>query len=935
NIDLGTVAEKLLNADISKLVTLGNTQNKLEILIHGSELLQELGVEFKLGDVNLTVENGKLHLGVLGISLDAEKGVAFTSDEVWSVLGNKADFADIGGLVTSIPQILNDKAIALGGTIELGVGDTNIAVEIEQGIISWKNGINVYLDLRLNINGTLQRIEVAIDKTTLQLAYGKVGVVLAFSELSDLQAALVKLYHQVRETVDKILVSGNPLPEQVDELMDLLQAIPNSDSLGSFPDFKNFNIGTLLKELVIGAPKSKDGICSLTWNGISLELLNTTDTQLAGIKVAFEGNDFSIGAALSANCYADELPAMPELDYLDKAAFENLIDYVGAAVATLAETNLQVSIAGEVLSTDTEKYPNGKKHDIKGEINYYAGSATAICLDLDGKKLWVNSDVYLSVSFELIAYAEGDQGLDLQLFILDSDGDGVLDIYASVSLFGRNSEAYAPLNLYARADELMPVLASALALLGVDHEIVTDYVLAPWLNATTTAQLRGLGNALKPMILGLLGGETASAQAEEEDFRSFVSAIKVGEEFFTVSLPSEVLFGVQGDDLTVTIGKTNGEDGARLSLISVTNIYGKNGTENTSLTVGIEAKEVDKPQPAFDNVFRLEGIAALLKTVAKSTTHEEEVISGESVKHEYVLNKNFYITGGILLNVSLVNIDLNINPVAFSITIDENGDVGVNVRFEYSGVKAVGVTAINGNSIVDLTGKNGMVYIKRVQTTDASQKPLAQPITVYRAMPLSNFVTDIINQMGFLFNLGDTITNALASIDTSGSSGETTGAQDLGTTFQSYIKSLEYVTGETDNWTLTINGKGLIKDLDDIVVKLGTDKEGALRDLSIKAGLTASIITIKISADLRFKNPCGIMDSDVEQDVTTDVEGVLWYGMSYKLETVDWATVNYLEGEYTSVDYVLAGNVLKTQYVVISTGAEGNQPPATIYGKLY
>ncbi|MDE5547746.1 MAG: hypothetical protein K2J30_01945, partial [Clostridia bacterium] len=60
----------------------------------------------------------------------------------------------------------------------------------------------------------------------------------------------------------------------------------------------------------------------------------------------------------------------------------------------------------------------------------------------------------------------------------------------------------------------------------------------------------------------------------------------------------------------------------------------------------------------------------------------------------------------------------------------------------------------------------------------------------------------------------------------------------------------------------------------------------------------------------------------------------LWYGMSQKLETVDWSTVNYLEGEYTSVDYVLAGNVLKTQYVVISTGAEGNDPAGTLYGKL-
>ena len=934
--DIGAVVAKLLTADLSKLIALGKTENKLEILVRGNELLRELGIDFALGDLNLTVENGKLHLGVLGISLDAEKGVAFSSEEVWNVLGNEADFADVGELIKSIPQILNDQAISLNGSVALNVNGTQITVGIERGVLSWKGGLNVYLDLRLNVNGIAQRVELAIDTTEIRLAYGQIGVELAFSELSDLETALMELYRQVRETADKILVSENPMPEEVDGLLDLLEtviAVP-------LPDFRNLKIETFLKELVLGAPKSKDGICTVAWEGITLELLNTNDKRFAGVAIRFENESVSVGGTLNANSYKGELPVLPELDYLDKAAFENLIDFLGAAVATLAETNLQVTVTGEVLSADTQKYPDGKKYDIKGEINYYAGVATPIRLDLDGKKLWVNSDVYLYASFALVAKAEGDQGLDLQLFLLDSDGDGVLDVYASVSLLGRDSAAYTPLNLYARADELMPVLASALAVLGIDNAIITDYVLAPWLDVTTTAQLKALGDGLKPLILGLFGGaaeETASRQAEEE-FRSFISSVKIGEDSITVNLPSDVLFGVQGDDLSVTIGKVNGENGARLSFVSVANIYSNNGAENTSLRVGIETKsDVERPQPAFDNLVKIEGVSSLLKTLAKSTTHEGEVISGEEEKHSYAINKNFYIEGDIAIDlnlVGLIKLNVNIRLVAISITIDENGDVGVNVRFEYDGIEKVGVTVINGNSVIDITGKNGMVYIKRVQTTDASQKPLAQPITLYRSMPLSNFVSDMLAQMGFVFNFGKTVTDILNSIDMSGSSNGSEDAEDIGTLFHRYLKSLNYTAGETDSWTAVLNGSALLDGLQDVSVTLGADRDGLLRDLSVNTGLSMTGLSMNIKANMRYKNPCGIMDGDVEKDVTTDVEGILRHGMGHKLDTVDWSAVKYLEGEYTSVKYVLAGEVLKTQYVVVSTGAEGNDPAGTLYGKL-
>ncbi|MDE7158658.1 MAG: InlB B-repeat-containing protein, partial [Clostridiales bacterium] len=134
-------------------------------------------------------------------------------------------------------------------------------------------------------------------------------------------------------------------------------------------------------------------------------------------------------------------------------------------------------------------------------------------------------------------------------------------------------------------------------------------------------------------------------------------------------------------------------------------------------------------------------------------------------------------------------------------------------------------------------------------------------------------------------------------------------------------------------WVITLNGAGLTNNtLGDIVVSFGSDSEGKLRTLVAHTSLSTTGISLTIDADMTYHNPCGVMDAGVE-DVTTDIASLLIDGMSYKLETVDWENKTFIEGEYTSVEYILAGVVIGTQDIVIATGTD-KEAKGTFYGTL-
>ncbi|MGN1078184.1 MAG: InlB B-repeat-containing protein, partial [Candidatus Gallimonas sp.] len=425
---------------------------------------------------------------------------------------------------------------------------------------------------------------------------------------------------------------------------------------------------------------------------------------------------------------------------------------------------------------------------------------------------------------------------------------------------------------------------------------------------------------------GLVGGnagsgDSSASTATEPVRKYFISSVAVGANELTLSLDAKALFGGEGT-LTLTLGK---DDAGKLTAVALASVV--NGETRTNLNAGLGYDA--QPAPSVSGSYlNLTGLASLVKTLGLSTTHavDGEVISGEEQSHEYTLNSNFYIDGTIVMDMSalgLMNINVTIKMVAFSINRDENGVIGVNVRFEYDALKKLGITVINGNSTVDLTGKNGMVYIKRTQTTDSDGKGLATPEIVYRAMPLTNFGKDMFNQIGFLFNMSDTIVDMLASIEFS--TVDVIGP-DFGTTQKNILSSYTYTQSASgDRWLFAINGATLTGGVfGDMNLTLGADAAGNLRTLGLDTAMSMTGLEMTVTADLTYHNPQGVMDSGVK-DVTTDIEQLLEDGMCKKLAEMkekNWQEVVYIEGKYIGIEYVLAGETIATQNIVIGAGNE-------------
>ena len=929
--DIYAILEKVFTIDFGKVIKIFETEegeNKtLNAVVKGSELLSLFGVEFELGDVTLSVGADGLKASALGINLSIVSGgsVKELTD------AEKAEYVDLKPVLDALPELLKKKALSLSGRVVLTAGEQDILLVLNQGVLSFASGIEAYLDLSLVMTEVTLDLQLYINTEYIKIALGNLGVELAFSDFNKLGEAVVSMYEEVRKTINPIS-DTELLPEAktIGELFNLLTALFTKDGAAAAA----LDLGDTLSQITIANSKETNGLLAVSVMGVTLDIVNLSD-GFVGLMVGFENNDLKVTGAINTEVYGGKMPAMAEIGYLNEKDFEELLDYLVAAVHTLSENNINLELKGVIGSEDTQTYPTGVKYNLTGDIRLYSGENTAIHLNLDKKSLWVDTETYLYAKIALDPVLDTDKGINIELFILDCDENGkadgeILDVFVSLSLCLK-STAKNPLTLYAPANELMPVLASLVSILGVDVDIVNDYLIAPWISSLETpAQLKALGHSLLQMVAGFMGSDSVDTQESDKrafDITSLIEAIKVGESEFELALSSEAIFGKAGEPLTVKLGKEKTENGSRLTMLSVANI------QNTSIALGMNYEAKEKLKPSFKGMIPMNGVAALLQMLARSTTHrvDGEVISGEAQQHNYVLNENFYITGTISLKV--LGETLKINVVAFSVTIDENGIWGVNVRFKYDHYSIIGKDLINGDTVVDLTGKDNMVYIKRVQSTDASGKTLPKDITLYRAMPLKNFGKDIIPQMGFLFNLGSTITDALNGISM-GDSGEKAD-EDIGTTIGKYLKSIQYTratstTGES--WTVTINGAALTKELGDIVVTFGSDTNGMLRTLTANTTLSVSILSLTANVNFTFHNPAGVMDAGVE-DGSNDIAALLIDGMSYKLETVDWSNVMFIEGEYTTVDYILMGETIKSQNIVIATGTAGDKK-GTVYGTL-
>lgn len=974
DIAANQLIDKVFNLHLGSIVKLIENGDSLNVVLKGTELLNAFGIEFDLGDISVNITNFQIVVGALGMQVAVSSAQSFTV--------NTDGYVDIAPVLNEIISIVRAQAVSFRGTVDFVVPDsvtgeekTYFNLDIKRGAISWENAndklqLSVFLDATFNIAGTQNDICFEYANGTVSFAYGNVGAKVRTSEFGTIKDAFTAVYNRVRAAVGKITDGNNPVPdiqpylEKFDEILTLLKG---GNALASAGD----NFGGLVAaigNLVLGAGKSENGICTLGYGDFILELVDATSegNGLSAI-LSYADSKFKVLGDASIKALVGEKPTMPVGEYLTADELCELLDYVATAVETATEQSLTLDLSGSVSTNDTETYPNGKKYDFDVTLGYYSGATFPVHLDTENKNLWLNTDMYLHAEVNLVAQRAEDTSLWIDAYLLDLDEkgetDGELDLWVSVSTFAKDSEGSAPLKLYAPASELMTILSAALPLIGLDSEILRQFLIEKWLDVTTVEQLRAIGNSLSISLgfgnilssIGAVGGEEegiVSASATRNglfETASISDGENEGERVLRVAFNSEMLYGNKHlSPLSVSVTKalyrqtTADENGIEtvstrsyISGLALNNVWlSKEGKEKLDLDLAVSL-ENPKTNPEFTADYNLGkmGITDLLKAFAVSATHKvTQTDDAGNIIEKYEINDSFYIGGSATMSLKLPVVgtyNVPVKKIALKIILGTDGEIEANVLLEFDQFSALGIDVFKGNTRVDLSLKKGMAYVKRTQTSGIGESGKAvsekDPEILYRAMPLKTLANDMIGQMKFLFNFSDTVSGIIEkAINGSGSTGGGESEKlDIGAMLNAYLSSYRFTPAtQTENkkWDITLNGAAISGNiLKDINITVDVDKNDNINRLSlgteISAGTADNMIDIGITGNLKFMNP----QNKPVKDETVSVSTLLIGAMNKKIEIAEadgWKETAYIGGQCAVVRYYLSDTLLASQDVV-------------------
>ena len=339
---------------------------------------------------------------------------------------------------------------------------------------------------------------------------------------------------------------------------------------------------------------------------------------------------------------------------------------------------------------------------------------------------------------------------------------------------------------------------------------------------------------------------------------------------------------------------------------------------NVVLSAGGE-REIKAPSDGYTDYSSLAGLVkVLMGSITQSETTEDA--EGNPVESAEI-NSYYYLSGAV--TGSLGSIDLTSIGVAASVYVGDDFGVTVNVRLDVS--YFVGV--FKGDTVLEMTIEDGMVYMVRTQTTAADsvlglvEVNLDEPIVLYRVTTLDNFFGDILSHLGFLFNFSDSINEQIAGAG-SGGSGKSA-VTDIGGILTSYE------AGQTESgmpqWSFGLDLSSLTDEvLASSVLSLYADAENVLQGMSFTATMpVTSVISLKLTADLTYNNPGESMESGHDADITANVAENVRSLFDKAMEETDWSQTSYIEGSTATLTYVAEGQTLMTQTVAYdtSTGA--------------
>ncbi len=889
SLPLGSEEEKeavdylhnFLSLDFSKVVpSLSEEDGVLSLIVNGNEIMRALGIKYLTGNIELAVDGESFSASCEALHFDI---TLYKGNPVY--INSEQDCIDVQPVLQKLLKMIEEKAFSFDGSLSLEAGGVQLPVNIQRGTLSWEYGFSVTLEGELSLGGGWHRFFLSADSTRVRIAYGGLGISLAYDEFPALAETLFDAFADLAPLAENF---GITLPD----LSSLSGALQNLDGLSGGFDLASFDLGTLLSGLTM--TEVPGGLFGLSGENITLTVADER-FGIARVGVEYAGEDFRLGMGLSLDEF-DEWLSMPHITYLGLDDLKDLAEYLTAAAGTVNGNSVKLTL--EPVTTSAGQ--------IAAEAELYHGEDFPVRIDTDKKTITISADCYLHLSVSVTALKEGDLPLYVEAWVLDGDGDGMLDFYVTASRMQEGEAGYKPLVVTASAQELLPLVASALPLLGIDEDILNDYFIAHWVDGATAGRLSAIGDSLLETldffgVFDELFGGAAGGTASDE----LIAAVVKGEDTFSLTLGGGALG--MGSDLVLGLEKTADAEGAPL-LKAVSLAFG-----GTDIAFGLSYDTITPAVPTLPagQKYELDGMPELFTALANTATHkatEEEVVSGAAESaDDILLNRTYFIDGSIdvdaALDLGLFEIpvkDYEIALQALSVSIHEGGELSLNVRLQYDDLKFV-VDLIRGSTL-DLTFKGDMIYMRRVSGGE----------TLYRAMPLSVFGETIMDQLVFMFNMSDTVADMLSDISPEQSGSTETG--DLGTQAGNILSGYEYRDGA---WGLTFNGGALTGNvLGDIEVTLGTDKNGCISSLSVSAGMEKSLLKVDLSADLVLENAG---ENFANVGAYTDLSREVSEGMGAAIEENNengWTS--HLEAARSTVSFVVDGETVKTQDVFVN-----------------
>ena len=371
------ILETVFALDLGELVKFDDT-DALTLTLKGTELLKALGVDFDLGDVNLSVASDKITASVLGADLALTKGEAFTADtegytDILPLVNAVIDLVRENGLKVSVGYTKGD--LSLAGTLSVSLkefavkGELTVSYQTAGKTVGFAYGADGYIYLT---------IEGAKLKLSVKDAVGAVTqIVGAEAGEPDLNEILSKLFAlNLGEVID--LTSESSL---------LLRGTQLLRALGV-----QFDLGDLSLERNENGSISVAAEENSALNGLALTLTK-------GAAFAIDGDD-----------YADYADVTPVLDTVIEIIKNESLSIGGTLALTYQNTRITLSVQNGAIA--------------------WGGDGFMLTLDLILTLDDVSQKIEVYADAERVKLVYGSVGVDLEY--TESALRGLSDAFRSV-----------------------------------------------------------------------------------------------------------------------------------------------------------------------------------------------------------------------------------------------------------------------------------------------------------------------------------------------------------------------------------------------------------------------------------------------------------------------------------------------------------------------